>query len=71
MGLGTVDRRIFEAVAESDSTALDTVMPRLTAAADHSKLWIAIGAGLIAVRHPVDAARRGQGAGSPWPSRAC
>src|SRR5690349_14558067 len=52
MGLGTVDRRIFEAVAESDSTALDTVMPKLTAAADHSKLWIAIGAGLIATGTP-------------------
>ncbi len=52
MGLGTVDRRIFEAVAESDSRALDTVMPKLTAAADHSKLWIAIGAGLIATGTP-------------------
>ncbi|MGV9798720.1 bifunctional phosphatase PAP2/diacylglycerol kinase family protein [Mycobacterium sp. NPDC003449] len=48
-GLGTLDREIFEAVAESPSPLLDTVMPRLTRAADHSKLWFAIAAGLAAV----------------------
>jgi undecaprenyl-diphosphatase len=61
MGLGTVDRRIFLAVAESDSKALDVVMPRLTAAADHSKLWFAIGAGLIAAGSP--SMRRGAARG--------
>lgn len=61
MGLGTVDRRIFLAVAESDSKVLDTVMPRLTAAADHSKLWVAIGAGLAAAGTP--AMRRGAARG--------
>lgn len=45
-GLGTLDREVFEAVAESPSPFLDTVMPRLTRAADHSKLWFAIAAGL-------------------------
>ncbi|BBY27649.1 bifunctional phosphatase PAP2/diacylglycerol kinase family protein [Mycolicibacterium sediminis] len=45
-GLGTLDREIFEAIAESPSPLLDAVMPRLTAAADHSKLWFAIAAGL-------------------------
>jgi undecaprenyl-diphosphatase len=41
-GLGTLDREIFEAIAESPSPLLDAVMPRLTSAADHSKLWFAI-----------------------------
>ncbi|MHA3024104.1 bifunctional phosphatase PAP2/diacylglycerol kinase family protein [Mycobacterium sp. BMJ-28] len=45
-GLGTLDREIFEAVAESPSPLLDSAMPRLTSAADHSKLWIAIGGAL-------------------------
>ncbi|KIU14189.1 bifunctional phosphatase PAP2/diacylglycerol kinase family protein [Mycolicibacterium llatzerense] len=48
-GLGTLDREVFEAVAESPSPFLDTVMPRLTRAADHSKLWFAIAAGLGAL----------------------
>lgn len=51
-GLGTLDREIFEAVAESPSPLLDSVMPRLTSAADHSKLWIGIGAALTAVGTP-------------------
>ncbi|KAA0086610.1 phosphatase PAP2 family protein [Mycolicibacterium sp. P9-64] len=41
-GLGTLDREIFDAIAESPSPLLDAVMPRLTRAADHSKLWFAI-----------------------------
>ena len=43
-GLGTLDREIFEAIAESPSPLIDSVMPRLTSAADHSKLWFAIAA---------------------------
>jgi diacylglycerol kinase family enzyme/membrane-associated phospholipid phosphatase len=43
-GLGTLDREIFEAVAESPSPLLDSFMPKLTWAADHSKLWFAIAA---------------------------
>jgi undecaprenyl-diphosphatase len=56
-GLGTLDREVFEAVAESPSPLLDAVMPRLTRAADHSKLWFAIAAGLAAFGSP--SARRG------------
>ncbi|OMC28979.1 phosphoesterase [Mycobacterium sp. GA-1841] len=48
-GLGTLDREVFEAVAESPSPLLDTVMPGLTRAADHSKLWFAIAAGMGAL----------------------
>ncbi len=51
-GLGTLDREVFEAVAESPSPLIDTVMPRLTRAADHSKLWFAIAAGLAAFGTP-------------------
>jgi diacylglycerol kinase family enzyme/membrane-associated phospholipid phosphatase len=47
-GLGTLDREIFDAIAESPSPLLDAVMPRLTSAADHSKLWFAIAAVLAA-----------------------
>ncbi|UXA14037.1 phosphatase PAP2 family protein [Mycobacterium sp. SMC-8] len=60
-GLGTLDREVFEAVAESPSPLLDAVMPTLTKAADHSKLWFAIAAGLAAFGTP--AARRGAARG--------
>ncbi len=56
-GLGTLDREVFEAIAESPSPLLDATMPRLTRAADHSKLWFAITAVLAAVGGP--SARRG------------
>lgn len=51
-GLGSLDREVFEAVAESPSPLIDSVMPRLTRAADHSKLWFAIAAGLAAFGSP-------------------
>ena len=60
-GLGTLDREVFEAIAESPSPLLDTVMPRLTRAADHSKLWFVIAAALAATRHR--ASRRGAARG--------
>jgi undecaprenyl-diphosphatase len=56
-GLGTLDREVFEAVAESPSPLLDSLMPRLTRAADHSKLWFGIAAVLALVGRP--SARRG------------
>jgi undecaprenyl-diphosphatase len=56
-GLGTLDREVFEAVAESPSPLLDAVMPRLTRAADHSKLWLGIAAALTAFGTP--SAKRG------------
>ena len=60
-GLGTLDREVFEAVAESPSVLLDKTMPVLTRAADHSKLWLAIAAVLTATGSP--SARRGAGRG--------
>ncbi len=54
-GLGTLDREVFEAVAESPSPLLDAAMPRLSWAADHSKLWFVIAAALAATRHPATA----------------
>src|SRR3984885_6821701 len=56
-GLGTLDRELFVAVAEPPTPLLDTVMPTLTRAADHSKLWFVIAGGLLASRRP--AAQRG------------
>ncbi|MGK2881538.1 MAG: bifunctional phosphatase PAP2/diacylglycerol kinase family protein [Mycobacterium sp.] len=49
-GLGTLDREVFEAIADSPSPLLDIVMPPLTRAADHSKLWFVIAAGMIATK---------------------
>ena len=60
-GLGTLDREVFEAIAESPSPLLDTLMPRLTRAADHSKMWFAIAAALAATGHR--ASRRGAARG--------
>ncbi|WP_099039746.1 bifunctional phosphatase PAP2/diacylglycerol kinase family protein [Mycobacterium neglectum] len=60
-GLGTLDREVFEAIAESPSPLLDSLMPQLTRAADHSKLWFAIAAALAATRHR--ASRRGAARG--------
>ncbi len=56
-GLGTLDAAVFEAVANSDSQLLDATMPPLTRAADHSKLWLGIAAGLLASGRP--SAQRG------------
>ncbi len=42
----------MDAIAETPTPLLDTVMPSLTRAADHSKLWLAIGAGLLASGKP-------------------
>src|SRR3981189_630087 len=51
-GLGTLDREVFEAIAESPSPLLDATMPRLSRAADHSKLWLAIAVALAALGGP-------------------
>ncbi|CAJ1586191.1 bifunctional phosphatase PAP2/diacylglycerol kinase family protein [[Mycobacterium] wendilense] len=51
-GMGTLDREVFDAIANSPTPLLDTVMPPLTRAADHSKLWLAIAAALVASGRP-------------------
>jgi diacylglycerol kinase family enzyme/membrane-associated phospholipid phosphatase len=60
-GLGTLDREIFEAVAESPSPLLDAMMPKLTSAADHSKLWFCLAAVIGAAGTP--SMRRGASRG--------
>ncbi|HTM86058.1 MAG TPA: phosphoesterase, partial [Mycobacterium sp.] len=60
-GLGDLDAQVFEAVARSPSRLLDTTMPVLTRAADHSKLWLALAAVLAGSRRP--AAQRGAARG--------
>jgi diacylglycerol kinase family enzyme/membrane-associated phospholipid phosphatase len=47
-GLGSLDRELFEAIAETDTPLLDAVMPPLSRAADNSTLWFAIAAALMA-----------------------
>ncbi len=47
-GLGTLDAEVFDAIANTRSPLLDTAMPALTRAADHSKLWLAIAAAMAA-----------------------
>jgi undecaprenyl-diphosphatase len=64
-GLGTLDREVFEAIAESPSPLLDATMPRLSRAADHSKLWLVIAAALAALGARRLSAGRRAGC-SPW-----
>lgn len=52
-----MDREVYEAIAESPSPLLDATMPRLTRAADHSKLWLSLAAAIAAVGGP--SAQRG------------
>lgn len=63
-GLGTLDREVFEAVADSPSPLLDTLMPPLTRAADHSKLWFVIAAAMVATRRPSVQRAAGRGVAS-------
>ncbi|QLL08004.1 bifunctional phosphatase PAP2/diacylglycerol kinase family protein [Mycobacterium vicinigordonae] len=56
-GLGALDRELFEVVAESPTPLLDKMMPPLTRAADHSKLWFGIAAVMFASGKP--SAQRG------------
>jgi undecaprenyl-diphosphatase len=60
-GLGELDAEVFEAIAHSPSRLLDTTMPGLTRAADHSKLWLALAAALALAGRPATrrAATRG------------
>ncbi|GAB3134193.1 bifunctional phosphatase PAP2/diacylglycerol kinase family protein [Tsukamurella serpentis] len=45
-GLSDLDRRLFDAVADSPSPLLDLTMRPLSSFADHSKLWMVIAAGM-------------------------
>ncbi|MGV0634245.1 diacylglycerol kinase family protein [Mycolicibacillus trivialis] len=60
-GMADLDVAVFDAVAHSPSRLLDTTMPVLTRAADHSKLWLALAALLAASGRP--AAQRGAARG--------
>ncbi|OHV03820.1 bifunctional phosphatase PAP2/diacylglycerol kinase family protein [Mycobacterium talmoniae] len=60
-GLGALDTEVFEAVATSHGPVLDTAMPALTRAADHSKLWLALAAVMAATGNR--SVRRGAGRG--------
>ncbi len=51
-GLTTLDREVFDAVAGTETPLLDAILPPLTRAADHSKLWMGIAALLAATGNP-------------------
>ncbi len=50
--VGTADRELFRRVAGTSSAPLDAVLPRLTRAADHSVLWMAVSGGFLVSRRP-------------------
>lgn len=50
--LTAVDRALFDRVAGRQSSVSDAVLPRLTRAADHGKLWWALAAALAATGRP-------------------
>jgi len=45
--LGAVDRAVYSAVATTPTPALDEPLRRLSNAANNSRLWLAIAAGLL------------------------
>ena len=47
-----VDAVVYAAIAETEAPLLDSAMRRLSRAADHSKLWLAVAAGLILLGGP-------------------
>ncbi|WP_439029236.1 diacylglycerol kinase family protein [Gordonia terrae] len=51
-GMGTLDAEVYDSIARSPSPLLDASMPALSRAADHSKLWMAIAAGLALSGRP-------------------
>lgn len=53
--LARADLALFRAVAERESPVLDAVLPRLSHAANHSKLWMAVAGGFM-----VGGGRRGR-----------
>jgi hypothetical protein len=44
--LDQIDQAVYRAVAATPSPSLDLVLSRLSSAADHSKLWLVMAAGL-------------------------
>lgn len=51
-GLGRMDHEIFESVAGVDNPGLDKFLPRLTHAANYSRLWMALAGGMALSRRP-------------------
>lgn len=51
-GVVRMDRDVFDAVAEAENPRLDAFLPRLTGAADYSKLWIGIAGAMALTGNP-------------------
>ncbi|MDX6741860.1 bifunctional phosphatase PAP2/diacylglycerol kinase family protein [Actinocorallia sp. A-T 12471] len=52
MDLAEIDHRAFDRVAAAKLRGLESVLPRLSAAADHGKLWYLVAAGLAVTGRP-------------------
>ena len=50
--LHELDVAAFQATARSGGPIRDATLPRLTHAADHSKLWLALAVQRLSARHP-------------------
>ncbi|MDN6815213.1 MAG: phosphatase PAP2 family protein, partial [Corynebacterium variabile] len=51
-GVVRMDRDVFDAVAEAENPRLDAFLPRLTGAANYSKLWIGIAGAMALTGNP-------------------
>lgn len=51
-GVLRMDRDVFDAVAGAANPQLDAILPRLTVAANHSKLWIGIAGAMVLTGDP-------------------
>jgi diacylglycerol kinase family enzyme/membrane-associated phospholipid phosphatase len=62
--IGRADREVFGWVAATHTPALDRLLPALSRAANHSKLWIAVAGGLVATRRASGRRAAARGLGS-------
>ena len=51
-GLGRMDHDVFDAVAGAENPKLDAVLPRLTQAANYSRLWLGIAGAMALTGNP-------------------
>ena len=67
--LSRLDRALYAAVAESETPTLDAGLRRLSLAADQSKLWLGIAAGMAVLGGPQG--RRAAATGPQRRLRSC
>lgn len=70
-GVVRMDRDVFDAVAEAENPRLDAFLPRLTGAANYSKLWIGIAGAMALTGNPRIQRAAMRGVVSVASTRAC